>query len=781
MIKKVLLFSLFIFCLSRANAQKGGEISGYIHTEDNQAVAGAIIQIKELKLERSSDRNGRFLFKNISPGSYTLFAIHLGYRTESHTISVKAGETAVLDINCKHQPIQLDAVTVTAEKRENLLQKVPMAVSSLSGKQIQERNIKEMGDLVLSVPNLMSMNAGSPSLNVMSIRGVLTFSTDPVVGVYIDGVPMFDGYSASVQMQDIERVEVLRGPQSTLYGRNGLGGVINLITRKPDNNFHGFAEAGLGNYNSQRYNIGFSGPLIKDKLFAGISGLYDTRKGYFRNQYDGRKFDRPETYNGNFYLKYLASDKLSFTFNAKAESNYMPGAFPYVQGAEKALQNPYVINQNGTNIEKRKLFTSSLQALYRINGTELSSVTGYTYMSDTYKDYDVDYSPYDIMTFEVPRAPQNTLTQEFKMVTDNSKKLKFTGGLFGFIDRKEANTIYLTGAQMPPSKDPSQPVPPYNSATDTDRKIYGVAAYANLSYALSNQWELTAGLRYDYEKRNMSYVQGFFKAPNPWMYQPETKIKGSNGAFSPKLSISYNPQTELLLYATYSRGYRSGGFNPYTLDANRLNYKPEFTNNYEIGFKSEWFNKRLRANAALFYTRWKDQQQTLTLPENLTDNIGELVNKGGELELTALPLKGLEVSYNIGVVDTRYEKLLLPVLTENKDFAGNKQIFTPGFTSSLSATYRYHFSDQTSFYVIPEWKYFGKQYMTYYNDLSQKAFSLLNLSMGLRYRKFELGLWAKNIGATKYLSFAYATQTAATSPVLIGTPRTYGTSLKLRF
>ncbi|SHF16770.1 TonB-dependent receptor [Pedobacter caeni] len=781
MIKKVLVFSLFIFCLSRANAQKGGEINGYIHTEDNQAVAGAIIQIKELKLERSSDKNGRFSF-NLMPGSYTIFAIHMGYHTESYKISVKAGETAQLDINCKHQPIQLDAVTVTAEKRENLLQKVPMAVSALSGKQIQERNIREMGDLVLAVPNLMSMNIGSPSLNIMSIRGVLTFSQDPVVGVYIDGVPMFDGYSASVQMQDIERVEVLRGPQSTLYGRNGLGGVINLITRKPDNNFHGFAEAGIGNYNAQRYNIGLSGPLIKDKLFAGISGLYDTRKGYFHNQYDGRKFDRPETYNGNFYLKYLASDKLSFTFNAKVEHNDVPGAFPYVPGAEKALKNPYVINQNGTNLEKRKLVTSSLQALYRTNGIELSSVTGYTYLSDTYKDYDIDYDTYNAMSFEVPRAPQNTLTQEFKIVTDSRKALKFTGGIFGFIDRKEGNTIYLTGPDMPPSKDPNAPLPPYDSATDTDRKIYGIAAYTNLSYALSSQWELTAGLRYDYEKRNMSYIQGFFKAPNPWMYQPEAKIKGHNGAFSPKLSISYNPETDLLLYATYSRGYRSGGFNAYTLDASRLNYKPEYTNNYEIGFKSEWLDKRLRANVALFYTRWKDQQQTLTVPENLIDNIGELTNKGGELELTALPVKGLEVNYNIGVVHTRYEKLLLPVSkTENKDFVGNKQIFTPSFTSSLSATYRYYANDQTSFYVIPEWKYFGKQYMTYYNDLTQNAFSLINISAGIKYRKFELSLWAKNIGEAKYLSFAYATQTAATTPVLIGNPRTYGSSLKVRF
>ncbi|ASK29983.1 hypothetical protein CEY12_07620 [Chryseobacterium sp. T16E-39] len=776
--KKKLLILYFLFAsFISVVAQNVGGISGRVVSEDGTARAGLTIQLFPLNHTTTSDSKGQFNFSDIPEGKYTVICTE--YQLHKSTVTVRKGKISTLEILGSDRINQLEEVTVTAEKTENKLQKVPMAISAISGKQIEERNVHEMGDLVLAVPNLMTMNAGSPTLNVMSIRGVLTFSTDPVVGIYVDGIPMFDGYSASQQLQGIERVEVLRGPQSTLYGRNGLGGVINIITKKPGNTLKGFAEAGIGNYNTQHYALGISGPLVKNKLYAGFSASYDKRDGFFTNTFTGKKYDRPESFNGNFYLKYLVNDRLSMTLNVKGEYNDIMGVFPYVQGGTAALANPYVVNYNGTNQEKRKLLSTSLQVVYKKDKTELSSVTGYTYMSDVYKDYDVDYSPYNAITFEVPSAPQNTLTQEFKIVTDFSDQFKFTGGAFGFFDQKESLNQYIYG----PDAAAFDPNAPYVSGIHSNKKTYGISSFANLSYALSKEWLLTGGIRYDYEKRNLLFSTDMEKAPNPLMIlTPETKIDGHNGAFSPKLSVSYNPAEDLLFYATYSRGYRSGGFNMYTSNAARLNFKPEYTNNYEVGMKSEWFKKRLRANVAVFYTYWKDQQQTLSLPENLTDNVGELVNKGLELELTGLVAKGLEINYNLGVVDTDYKKLILVNSNkQNQDYAGNKQIFTPNFTSSISVTYHLKINEKLSLYGIPEWKYFGKQYMTYYNDLVQKPFSLLNFSAGIKYNNLSLGIWAKNIGEAKYLSFAYATQMADTTPVLIGNPRTFGANLKFSF
>lgn len=780
MVRKFLLLGLLLVKALLVQAQTKGSLHGTVRSESGQALSNVYLEIKSLQLTATSNETGDFSFNKLDAGEYVLTASHLGYEFNEQKVSITANKTTTIRIKGKDKTQQLDQITVTAEKRENTLQKVAMSVSALSSRQLQERKINEMSDFLMSVPNLMSMNLGSPTLNMISIRGVNTFSTDPVVGIYVDGIPMFDGYSSSMQIQNIERVEILRGPQSTLYGRNALGGVMNIITAKPGNVTHGFAQVGLGNYNQQRYSAGISGALIKNKLFAGISGLYDTRKGFFENLATGKDFDNPKTSGGNVYLKYLPNEKLSFTLTSRGEYNNVTGTFPYVY-ASTARETPYTVNQNGANIEKRTLISSSLLVSYKLKSAELSSISGHTHMNDTYKGYDVDYSPYDVLTFVIPSQPQNTYTQEFKFVTDNDRRLKFTGGLFGFIDHKNTHTIYEYGSDGVTY----YPNAPYSSDIFADKKVYGIAAYAHATYSITDKLDITAGLRYDYEKRTLTHSTTYTKAPaDPMVIAPETTIKGNNDAFSPKIGLSYKASEDVLLYANYARGYRSGGFNQYTAQANKLNYKPEFTGNYELGAKSEWLNHRLRANLAFFYINWKDQQQAVAFPDMVTDNVGELTNKGVELELTALPVRGLEIHFNLGMVDTEYKHLLLANETGDgtvKDYVGNKQIFTPSFSSSLSATYRRSFGKDYSFYVTPEWKYLGKQYLNYYNDLVQDAFSLVNASAGIRKGGVELSVWAKNIGDAHYLAFAYATNTGAQSPVGQGIPRLFGAALKYSF
>ncbi|NSL86896.1 TonB-dependent receptor [Chitinophaga sp. Mgbs1] len=775
----ILLLSILMSLQYTVFAQQAVILQGNISTVQGIPVERAGVYIPELQRRTVTDENGHYRFGNIAPGNYVLKVSLTGYQTASRQITVNA-QHSQHHLTLEPNVVELQPLTVTAEKKVGNLQQVPMAVSAITGKQVEERKINEVSDLLLSVPNLMTMNMGAPTLSVIAIRGVLTFSTDPAVGVYMDGVPMFDGYSSSMQLMDIARVEVLRGPQSTLYGRTGLGGVINIITRKPGNIPRGFVSAGLGNFGSQQYNLGLSGPLIKNRLFAGFTGRYDSHTGYYTNLYTGKKYDRPETYSGSFYARYLAGERFSLTLNAKAEYNNVAGAFPYVVNADSALKYPYTLRQNGANQERRKLYTGSLTAQYRLKGAQISAITAYTYLSDLYKDYDVDYTPYDITTFEMPLQDQKTWTQELRIVTDNNAPLQFTGGVFGFIDRKQTHTIYNYG----PDAAMMDPRAPYTSNINTDKKVNGIAAYANLTYTLSERWKVSAGLRYDYESRSLLTSTDFVKEPqSPVIVRPEQTIKGHNGAFSPRLNVSYMPATDLQLYASYTRGYRPGGFNQYTLNTDRLNYKPEYTDNYEVGIKSEWLQHRLRANAALFYTSWKDQQQTLMAPENLIDNVGRLSNQGGELELTGLPLKGLEIGYNLGVVRSSYQQLLLlDGSGGNKDFKGNKQVFTPSFTSALSVTYRRSFyHDKCNIYITPEWKYLGRQYMNYYNDLEQAPFSLLNATIGIRYAPIEISFWGKNLADVRYLSFAYATQPRATTPVLLGTPRTYGMSVKASF
>ncbi|MEO9514093.1 MAG: TonB-dependent receptor [Flavobacteriaceae bacterium] len=776
---KVSLF-LLIFPLAFIYGQSNqGRIRGSVYGENQKTMAFANIIIEELQKGIVSDAEGNFEFIGIPFGAYTVTASMVGHNTVSKKITVNNSQVIHIDFVCLENNTQLQEVVVTAEKYENSLQKVPVAMTALGAEMIEQQKVVQIGDLLMSSPNFIAMNAGSPTLNIVASRGILTFSTDPTLGVYIDGVPMFAGYGSSLQLMDIERVEILRGPQSTLYGRNAMGGIVQVITKRPTNHTRGFAEVSVGNYNYQRYGAGISGPLVKNKLYAGFNGLYDAHKGYFFNEFTGEDFDHPKNYNGNFYLKYLASDKLRFTFNAKAEKNDVEGAFPYAVNLESALATPRTVNQNGSNLEVRDLFNTALSVDYNAQKYKLTSITGYTYRQQSYENYDQDFSSFDLIIYESKAQDQKTLTQEFKIVTSQGEKWQFTGGLFGYYDRfRSPNTSRFNDDYA--LFDPNAP---YASTLVSTASLYGFAAYGNLTYNLSDKWKLSAGLRFDTEDRDMVTYSEFEQAPNPIVVSEETKIKDSNNALSSKVNLSFSPNDDLMFYAGYARGFRQGGFNLYTSDPNFFTYDPEYTDNFEFGAKSEWLNHKLRANLALFYIKWKDQQQSINYPNLYVDNIGELTSKGIELELTALPFKGFEVAYNFGYTDAEYQTLILPDADGvEQNYEGNKQVFTPNFNSTLSLTYNQSLGTNVALYVLPQWKLLGKQYFNYYNDLVQDSFSLFNLNLGIKYKDYEISLWGRNLADTKYLSFAYATSTAVQAPVLYGdSPRTIGITLRAKF
>lgn len=772
-IRKInLSICLCILGIITAVAQsKEGVISGNVYTDNQKPLVNANILIEELQKGAISDSNGNFEITNIPFGDYTVTASMIGYNTISKKITINKSKVKKINFICSDSSTELQEVVITAEKKESSLQKVAIAVSAISSKDIEARKIVQYSDLLGTIPNFITSNAGSPTLNMMSTRGILTFSTDPALGVYIDGVPMFSGYGSSIQLLDIERIEILRGPQSTLYGRNALGGIIQIITKKPTNQTQSFAEIGLGNYNTQRYGIGVSGPLVKDKLFAGFNFLYNTYKGYTTNQYTNNDFDQPKNYNGNLNLKYLANDRLKFTLNAKAEKNDITGTFPYAINYQEALENPRTVNLNGTNIETRKLLSTSLLTEYRGDSYALSSTTGYTLREGTYEDYDIDYTPYDVFTYESFQQ-QKSLSQEFKIVTNQDKKVQFTGGLFSYYDWFKSPNTYKYGLD-------SGDYAGYVYTSTNTIRLYGAAAYGNITYAIGSKWKLNAGLRFDYEERNLESYVGDVQIDSE-----TTTLDSNDNALSSKFSASYQANKDMMFYASYASGFRQGGFNSYSVDPDHFTYKPEYTNNYEVGVKSEWWNHKLRANMSLYYIKWDDQQQTVNAQiSGYTDNIGEMTSKGLEIELIALPVKNLELSYSLGLVDTEYQNLILP--DENGldyNYKENKQVFTPSYTSNLSLNYNTDIAKNLNLFVVPQWTALGKQYFNYYNDLVQDPYSLINLNLGVKYKNYEFSLWGKNLADTEYLSFAYATSTASAASVLYANPPlTFGFTFKVKF
>ncbi|RYY09979.1 MAG: TonB-dependent receptor, partial [Chitinophagaceae bacterium] len=328
--KKRLLSLLICFSVVLGvSAQNGDVVSGKITNRDEQPVPRAVLTVLNTNLEAVTDTAGNFRFSGLGPGKYVLRINANGYALINKDFQVGIGNEVKLSIRLADASDQLDQVVVTAEKKEASLQEIPVSISAISARQVNQYRLWNLRDITAIVPNLYSTNSGDDR-NVTTIRGIGTTSYDPAVTTYIDGVNQFGLDTYIAQLLDVERIEVLRGPQGTLYGRNAMGGVINIITKQPTNTTSGFATANFGNYGLMRYELGYRTPIIKDKLYIGVAGMYSQRNGYYRNDFNNKTFDDQKNLAGNYYLKYIASPRWSATLNVKHQNNRNKGAFPMV-------------------------------------------------------------------------------------------------------------------------------------------------------------------------------------------------------------------------------------------------------------------------------------------------------------------------------------------------------------------------------------------------------------------------------------------------------------------
>ena len=279
MLKKVLQVAVLVAVTNAVYAQ--ATISGKVKGAKSNAVPGATVHVLNSNAVTITDMQGNFTISNVAKGSYTITVEALGYATKNEIVST--GES--LEILLSEDYNQLDDVTVSAEKREASLQQTALSMTSLSAKQVQQYRLWNNKELTAIVPNLYSNNSGDER-NVTSIRGITTTSYDPAVTTYIDGVNQFSLDTYMPQLLDVERIEILRGPQGTLYGRNAMGGVINIITKQPTNTTNGFVELNFGNHGQQRYSAAIRTPIVKDKLFFGASAMFNKRDGFYTNEFN---------------------------------------------------------------------------------------------------------------------------------------------------------------------------------------------------------------------------------------------------------------------------------------------------------------------------------------------------------------------------------------------------------------------------------------------------------------------------------------------------------------
>jgi iron complex outermembrane receptor protein len=788
MYKKVVLLCLLTDWCMDLFAQTAISLKGAVTNKNGQAIPSSDVYLLNTNYRTAANSKGEFIFTNIPAGKYEIAVSAVGYASLNKTITV-TGSQVEINLQLATAESQLDEVVVSAQKRDEQVQRIPASISTLSAKQVDDYKIWNTEELTALIPNLYSANSGD-NRNVTSIRGIATTSYDPAVATYIDGVNQFGLDTYIAQLFDVDRIEVLRGPQGTLYGRNATGGVINIITKQPTNETSGFAGADFGNHGLQRYSLGLKTPLIKDKLFLGVAGLFSNFGGFYTNSFNNTNFDKQHYFLGNYYLKYLATPKLSFTLNVKNDINRNNGPFTLISSAAQAIKTPFVVNQNATTTMVDNIFNASLSANYTGSDFNFTSQTSY---QENYRYYtspiDGDFSSIDgvslINNYGNNWNTVKTGIQEFRFSSPalSSSPIQWTGGAYGFYNNSptKQGTHFGKDAALLGS-----PIANFTSININTSTNYGLAFFGQATYVITPQVDLTAGIRYDYEHKK-ELVNGAFQpdGSSPVTTRSDTSSTASFKAFTPKLSVAWHLSDDNNLYASYSRGFRAGGISQLGSDPSQpplYAYKPEYSNNYEAGTKNIFWDNRIRLNIAAFYTLVTDAQvPTLVLPDaiTITKNAGRLNSSGAEMEFASTPLKGLEFDYNWGYTHARYSSLNIPdgnggVL----NLKGNHQIFTPDVTSMLALQYTYDLdgSQKTKLIIHGDWRCIGDQYFDLANQNEQKSYSLFNARAGVSTKHFDIFIWANNIANKKYVDYAYDF-----GAVHLGNPSTFGVSLKTNF
>ena len=786
-LKNIIITLLGIFIAITTNAQS---VTGVLQNEKGSPIDGATVSILNTSFQTISNQKGYFSFNELKNGNYTLSIKSLGYADVSKEININATnnvKTTDIKFTLIASTNQLDEVVVTAEKKEELIQKIPASISSLNAKQVTAFNLWNTKEITGIIPNLYSADPGD-NRDVSSVRGIATSSYDPTVTTYIDGVNQFSLDTYIPTLFDIERIEVLRGPQGTLYGRNAMGGVINIITKQPTNTKTSFFDISLGNYNQRRITAGIKTPLIKDKLFFGASILSNKRDGFYTNDFTQTSYDNQNGFSGNYFLKYILSSRWDINLNFKQLANENQGPFPLVFGTEDALNNPYRLNQNSTTTMKDKTSNTSLSIRYAGSGFNFTSQTAY---QQNYRYYttpiDGDFSPIDaisiINNYGNKWNNNKVLTQDFKFTSNNANnsKFKWTAGAFLFYQDAPVKQATRFGIDANLMMIGDSLFSIINTSTTLKK---GFAVYGQATYAISDKLNMSFGLRNDYENQTQSVLGTYQRDPSIEQYitRSDTLGRTNFNAISPKLSLDYQVNNNSLWYGNYSRGFRAGGLSPLSSDPSQpplVGYLPEYSNNFETGIKNNWLNNKLIVNIALFYTKITDAQvPSLVLPDaiTITKNTGQLTSKGIEAEIFAIPAKGLLLQYSFGTTNARFDKLDIASQGSTVNLAGKRPIFSPNATSLLAAQYSYALNAKLKIMTRAEWKYIGTTYFDLANTIEQTPYHLLNAKTGIETEKIAFYFWAKNLAGTKYISYGYDF-----GAVHLGDPAIWGSSLSFKF
>ncbi|CAH0357055.1 TonB-dependent receptor [Sphingobium sp. CECT 9361] len=690
-------------------------------------------------------------------------------------------------------------IVVTAQRRSERLQDVPVSVTAATGERLAAVGIQSSQDLSVITPGLTIPQTSG--YTQPRIRGVGTTSNGPgvenPVATYIDGVYIASAPSSLLTLNNIERVEVLKGPQGTLFGRNATGGLIQIITKDPSHTMGGAVNLSYGNYETIIADAYVTGGL-SETIAADVALRYEHQsKGFGTNLFNGRDVGKLDhDFAGRMKLLVEPSDatqiRLSFDYESRDSDRDIqhlkptPGIFDFQFLGPFPLGGTYDVNQNYEFRNKLEAGGASLQIDHDFGAVALKSITAYR-KSKFQFNLDLDLLPFDGFT-AASIAKFNQFSQELQLSSTDSGPLKWVAGLYYFRSKDGWQPIDIgIGALV----NQNAPGVPFHIIDQNYQKTDAGAAYAQATYEIVSNTNLTVGGRYNYERKTVSGTESFtaFGAPAGTLPFPATDLgvptKATFKRFNYRIALDHKFSPDILGYVSYNTGFKSGGFVLAKRDADP--FKPEDIKAAEVGLKTQFLDRRVRLNIAAFRYDYRNiQVQRFDAGSQLIYNGAKAEMYGVDLDGEVILGDGLSLTGGFSYIHDRFKSFPQADLLQPdgsivpREAAGNKLPQTPTYTFNLGGDYSLetgignirlnaNYYRQSKVFAAPD------------NLTFQKAYDLINASIAWTDTSdnVTVKLWGRNLGKTVYTTSLIEGFTGL--DVSYGYPRTYGITAGFKF
>lgn len=719
--------------------------------------------------------------------------------------------------------IVVDKVQVTAIKQGLVLRSQPIAATIVGSRAIERGRIGALKDLSQSVPNFHAPDYGSRMTSSIYVRGLGARIDQPVMGLNIDNVPVLNKGNFDTELADAERIEVLRGPQSTLYGRNTMGGVINVYTLSPLT-YEG-VRLGMEYSSGDSYRFRASSYYkIAPNLGMAVTGYYTHQGGFFENLSTGEKCDWEKMGGGRWKMQWRSRSGLRID-NTLSFSVLDQGGYPYAYVGEEIIRDgqsvirPGQISYNDPSTYRRTTISDGLTVRYDAERFSVSSITSYQY-SDDAMTLDQDFLPLSYFTLR-QATREHSVTEDVVFSSRGNRPYRWLFGAFGFyrhsvmdapVNFKEVGIDELIFANAN-SGSGSEVI--YSKASDAQllqsdfrMPAYGAAFYHESNYTLG-RWQFTAGIRIDYERTQLRYhskadmdyfvsVNSATPTPGHIAIDDRSSIAHSYTEILPKAAVTYRFNEQDNLYLSVAKGYKAGGFNTQIFsdilqdkikwqmvsglkfeETDIMSYKPEYSWNYELGGHFSCMEGDVRGDFALFYIDCRDQQLTV-FPEGqstgrMMANAGKTRSFGGEFSLQFTPWHNLDINAAYGYTNAKFVRYNNGI----DDFKGNHIPYAPEHTLSARAAWTIPTGIKWLGNVVLQGgvRCAGRIWWNEENSLSQPFYALIEASVRIEQPHYSIDIWGRNLGGETYDVFYF--KSIGNQFVQRGRPRTFGITLNI--